>query len=266
MQKKTNQPTNNFTKDTIARKHFGDLRAKLEIAIDKVLNLAKLLPNRSNLEEENSPSVIGSDLDEIDADDYQNTLLMAVRHDLAPALRALMEHGLYEAKYSNSLAVWGCFASRSNYSTNLDEMHAWKLFLNYYEMKHGDEFANSPARKLSQSFALEVVGGKPITVKQCLLSAVDTIVKLHEKHAQSMESCFKSFVCSALNERKLVQYLRVLLKTTPLIESSYQSWSYTKTTGFNDALHSLDRLSSINFHLPVNVSVRRFLNNRDLIE
>lgn len=64
-------------------------------------------------------------------------------------------------------------------------MHAWKLFLKYYEMKvnslscdnffstgfnfqHGNDFANSPARKLSESFSLDVIGGKPITLKQVL--------------------------------------------------------------------------------------------------
>jgi len=37
-------------------------------------------------------------------------------------------------------------------------------------------------------------------------------------------------------------------------------------SGFNDALHSLDRLTSIDFRLPINISVRRFMNNKDLIE
>jgi hypothetical protein len=36
--------------------------------------------------------------------------------------------------------------------------------------------------------------------------------------------------------------------------------------GFHDALHSLNRLTSINFHLPIDISVRRFVNNQDLIE
>ncbi|CAF4036328.1 unnamed protein product, partial [Rotaria sp. Silwood2] len=67
-------------------------------------------------------------------------------------------------------------------------------------------------------------------------------------------------------EKKLVSFLRTILKTVPLVENYYQSWSYTKATGFHDALHSLDRLTSIDFHLPINVSVRRFMNNRDLIE
>ncbi|CAF0812220.1 unnamed protein product [Adineta ricciae] len=273
MQKKTNQPTPGMKKDVVAKKHFGDLRAKLEVAIEKVLNAVRLVTtfsrkNRGFTDDDddanNSSSVTTSDNEEEDYD--QNAIVLAVRQDLAPALRALMEHGLYETNYSTSLAIWGCFATRANYTATNDTMHAWKLFLKYYEMKRGNEFANSPARKLSESFALDVIGGKPITLKQCLLSGIDNIAKLHEKHSKSMDSCFKSFLCYALNEKKLVAFLRIILKTVPLIENYYQSWSYTKTTGFNDALHSLDRLTSIDFRLPVNISVRRFMNNRDLIE
>lgn len=91
-------------------------------------------------------------------------------------------------------------------------------------------------------------------------------------------------VFSLSSEKKLVAFLRLILKTIPLVENYYQSWSYTKTTGrkvflifrnefvclfekgFNDALHSLDRLTSIDFHLPTNISIRRFMNNKDLIE
>ncbi|CAF3756799.1 unnamed protein product [Rotaria sp. Silwood1] len=269
MQKKSNQPTPNMKKDIVAKKHFGDIRAKLEVAIEKLLSTVRLTNtysrhnHRDNGDDDNS-SITTSDNEEEDYE--QNAIVLAVRQDLAPTLRALLEHGLYETNYSTALAVWGCFSTRANYSAANDTMHAWKLFLKYYDMKHGNEFANSPARKLSESFSLDVVGGKPITIKQCLLSGIDNIVKLHEKHNKSMDSCFKSFICYALNEKKLVSFLRIILKTVPLIENYYQSWSYTKTTGFHDALHSLDRLTSIDFHLPINVSVRRFMNNRDLIE
>ena len=40
----------------------------------------------------------------------------------------------------------------------------WEVSLSL--QKHGNDFANSPARKLSQSFSLDVIGGKPITAKQ----------------------------------------------------------------------------------------------------
>ncbi|CAF3052113.1 unnamed protein product [Rotaria socialis] len=272
MQKKANQPAPTMKKDVVAKKHYGDLLAKLEVAIEKVINVVRSAnayarhshTYLNNDNDDNSSSITTSDNEEEDYD--QNIVVLAVRQDLIPALRELIEHGLYETNYSTSLAVWGCFSTRANYATANDTMHAWKLFLKYYEMKHGNEFANSPARKLSESFSLDVIGGKPITLKQCLLSGIDNIVKLHEKHNKSMDSCFKSFVCFALNEKKLVSFLRIILKTMPLVENYYQPWSYTKKTGFNDALHSLDRLKSIDFRLPINISVRRFMNNKDLIE
>ncbi|CAF3029610.1 unnamed protein product [Rotaria sp. Silwood2] len=206
MQKKSNQPTPNMKKDIVAKKHFGDIRAKLEVAIEKVLSAVRLANTNSRHnhghtdndddDDDDNSSITTTDNEEEDYD--QNAIVLSVRQDLAPALRALLEHGLYETNYSTALAVWGCFSTRANYSAANDTMHAWKLFLKYYEMKHGNEFANSPARKLSESFSLDVVGGKPITIKQCLLSGIDNIVKLHEKHNKSMDSCFKSFVCYAL--------------------------------------------------------------------
>jgi hypothetical protein len=33
------------------------------------------------------------------------------------------------------------------------------------------------------------------------------------------------------SEKKLVSFLRMILKTTPLVENYYQPWSYTRRTG-----------------------------------
>ena len=59
------------------------------------------------------------------------------------------------------------------------------------------------------------------------------------------------------SEKKLVSYLKQLLKTTVIIENYYQNWSYIKTTGFDDALKTLDQLKVLNSNLPVDKSVRR---------
>ena len=80
-----------------------------------------------------------------------------------------------------------------------------------------------------------------------MLSGIDMVAKLHEKHAKSMDVCFKSFVCHALkyvtiivifqmnewlfSEKKLVPFLRIILKTGQIVENDYQPWSYTKQTG-----------------------------------
>ena len=65
-------------------------------------------------------------------------------------------------------------------------------------LQHGREYNESPARMLSQSFHLDIVGGKPITAKQTLLGAVDTVIKSHVPHRRGEDSYFKAFICLAL--------------------------------------------------------------------
>jgi hypothetical protein len=60
------------------------------------------------------------------------------------------------------------FGCLSNIQTNGDhreypeedytEMHAWELILEYYNLKNGDFYTETPAQKLSQSFNLDIVG------------------------------------------------------------------------------------------------------------
>lgn len=45
-------------------------------------------------------------------------------------------------------------------------MHVWDLVLKFYDMKHGEQFNSTPARKLSQSFNLDIVGSSTISSKQ----------------------------------------------------------------------------------------------------
>lgn len=64
------------------------------------------------------------------------------------------------------MVPFGCFVVRSKETHS--QLHVWDLLLKYYEMKHGKEFTQSAANKLSQSFSLNVVGGKVITIKQVI--------------------------------------------------------------------------------------------------
>lgn len=91
-------------------------------------------------------------------------LIRAVRKDLACALRDLLQHGLIETSHGSSMVPFGCFVVRSK--NNQSQLHAWDLFIKYFEMKHGKEYIQSATNKLSQSFALQVVSGKSITIKQ----------------------------------------------------------------------------------------------------
>ena len=64
--------------------------------------------------------------------------------------------------------------------------------------QHGKEYATSTARKLSQSFDLDIVGGTAITAKQTLLAAIDYVHGSHEPLRRSKDAQFKAFVCQAL--------------------------------------------------------------------
>ena len=57
----------------------------------------------------------------------------------------------------------GCFAQMN---ASGKSMHAWELILKYYELKNGERYNSTPARKLSQSFNLDIIGGTAISNKQ----------------------------------------------------------------------------------------------------
>lgn len=63
-----------------------------------------------------------------------------------------------------------CFPVRQ--STQQETMHAWELILKYYEMKNGEEFNSRPARKLSQSFNLNIGGDTSVSIKQVVKSFI----------------------------------------------------------------------------------------------
>ncbi|XP_062591192.1 RUN domain-containing protein 1-like [Saccostrea cucullata] len=246
----------NMMKKTTKGNHWGDLRARLELAINKTLELSQ------NQEEDpkDDQSEYGSDSEE-SQEQSSPALTQCVRKDLAMAIRDLMQHGLMEVGQSKSLVPFGCIPNRSAAITH--SLHAWDLLLKFYDMKHGRQYNESPARKLSQSFHLEMVGGKPITAKQTLLGAIDTVISSHTPLKRSEDSHFKAFISLALNEKKLVVWFKLLFRTQTLIDSYYQDWSYVARTGFDDALKSLDKLNSIPFKLPVDLAVRPFSNIKD---
>ncbi|WAR02008.1 RUND1-like protein [Mya arenaria] len=121
---------------------------------------------------------------------------------------------------------------------------------------HGQEYNQSPARKLSQSFHLEIVGGKAITSKQTLLGAINTVLTTHTHLKRSEDSHFKA-------EGKLPQWMKLIFRTQTLVDNYYQDWSYVARTGFDDAIKSLDKLSQYKFNLPVDLAIRPFSNIKD---
>ena len=61
-------------------------------------------------------------------------LTTAVRKELAMALKDLLQHGLMEVGQSTSMVPFGCFPTRGARPAQT-MMHAWDLFVKYYEMK-----------------------------------------------------------------------------------------------------------------------------------
>lgn len=163
----------------------------MELAIAKVMEVVE-----KDEKTEVADSDYTSDLEDAPVIQCNKDIVMAVRKEFSSALRDLLQHGLMEVGQSTSLVTFGCLAARSN--RNAKMMHAWDLFLKYYEMKHGKEYNDSPARKLSQSFHLDIVGGKAITTKQNLLSGIDSVLSSHRPLKRSDDMQFKAFICLAL--------------------------------------------------------------------
>ncbi|KAJ8888628.1 hypothetical protein PR048_008120 [Dryococelus australis] len=245
----------NLLKRTGRGRHWGDLRARLEVTVNYVLELMSRTERSMHTD-------YSSDSEDVPAIVCDAKLAHAVRKQLALSIRDLMQHGLMPIGQSESIVPFvGCFAHTQS---PVDKtMHVWELILKYYELKNGERFNSTPARTLSQSFKLDIVGGTAISNKQNLLSVIGNILTTHTQYKRSYDSHFKAFVCAALNHKKLVTWLRLILHCQTLLEWYYQSWSYVVKTGFEDSYDSLNRLTHLKFELPVDLAVRQFQNIKD---
>ncbi|CAH0389190.1 unnamed protein product [Bemisia tabaci] len=245
----------NTLKKTMKINHWGDLRAQLELAVVEVLQLIsepEVLPDSDYMSDSEGAASV----------QCNGKLASAVRKHLAMGIQNLMQHGLMPVGQSMSLVPFiSCFPVRQ--STQQETMHAWELILKYYEMKNGEEFNSRPARKLSQSFNLNIGGDTSVSIKQTLLSTIGNIILSHSQYKRSFDSHFKAFVCAGLNHKMLVPWLRLIFRFQPLIENFYQPWSYVAKTGkcthiAFQYLHNIflylcleyqNIMVSINFHL-----------------
>lgn len=251
------QVRRNLNKNSIY--NWRDLRTRLDIAVEHVLST--IAENEHQLEDDD----IGADEYTSDSDSASMhcnaKLTSAIRKHLAASIRDLLQHGLMTDVRSNSVVPFmGCFHQRSPSSANF--MHAWELILKYYEIKNGHYYNSSPAQKLSQSFNLDLIG-KTTSAKQSLLTTIGNIIASHSPYKRSRDSHFKAFICAALNANKLVIWLKLILQCQYLLECHYTSWSYVVKTGFQDAFHTLDKLTRYKFDLPVDLAVRQFQNIKD---
>ncbi|XP_078385858.1 RUN domain-containing protein 1 [Cetorhinus maximus] len=233
-------------------KDYSPLLLKLEGAVDKVKQLA--------LSHQQPDEHVVSSRDLLLG---KNELITAVRKELSIALRDLMNHGLFASSQGMSLVLAPIACLLPSFTTSPQTMHPWQLFVKYYNTRNGRAFVESPARKLSQSFALPMTGSRVVTPKQSLLSAVHTVLTEHDRYKRSADSEFKALICMALNEQRLVSWVNLICKSGTLIQSHYQPWSYMASTGFESTLNILSRLSNLHFNLPIDTAVRQLKNIKD---
>lgn len=100
-------------------------------------------------------------------------LITLVRKKFAVTLQKLMQHGLRRVIETRHLVPFlGCFGNFPVKTVNeysdedYTEMHAWELILEYYSLKNGDFYTETPAQKLSQSFNLDMASEGVMTNKQ----------------------------------------------------------------------------------------------------
>ncbi|XP_075417998.1 RUN domain-containing protein 1 [Tenrec ecaudatus] len=238
-----------------ADRDYSPLLKRLEVSVDRVKQLAlRHQPHNHVVTSANLQDLTLGGKDELTA---------AVRKELTVAVRDLLAHGLYASSPGMSLVMAPIACLLPAFSSAPEAMHPWELFVKYYHAKNGRAYVESPARKLSQSFALPMMGGTVVTPKQSLLTAIHLVLTEHDPFKRSADSELKALVCMALNEQRLVSWVNLICKSGALIESHYQPWSYMAHTGFESALNLLSRLSSLKFALPVDLAVRQLKNIKD---
>ena len=198
----------NTLKQTPKGNHYGDLRARLEVAVDHMLDACSQVESKSTC----------SDADESQPEYLMRSTLLniIVRRELTSSIRDLMQHGLCEQSRGgvNLVPFLGCMSGRRNRGGGpLDPenevknvQHAWDIVLYYYNIKRGKEFNAAPQRKLSQSFGLDLTGGggggsgdaAGTNHKQTLLTAVGQIISSHGLYKRSPDAHFKAFICAGL--------------------------------------------------------------------
>ncbi|KAK5984199.1 RUN domain-containing protein 1 [Trichostrongylus colubriformis] len=242
----------NQLKNTLRGNHYGDERARLQLAVDATLRVMEKY-TLLNIE---SPSG-NEELQELDlvSDEVfersEEEVVSVVRRQLCPSLKALLEHGMLSETVTHrslpSSLGFGCFVAKNGSTYTLVSLdskatplqHIWDVVLYFYDSRNGRELSEAPVRKLSQSFKLENVAGKSITSKQILLTTIENIVSTHARLRRSKDAQWKAFVSAAMNEKKLPAWLRIIFRTRHVVEMCYNSWSYVSRTVKISSLYDL---------------------------
>ncbi|PAV70500.1 hypothetical protein WR25_19393 [Diploscapter pachys] len=259
----------NQLKQTPKGNHYGDERARLQLAVDatqQILQKYTLLSlDDSKIDEEKAVEIENDEVFERS----EEAIVAVVRKQLCPALKALLEHGmLTETAVSRVIPGLGCFVGKgktNEISNNKPRPlgHIWDVVLYYYDLKNGKELGEAPVRKLSQSFRLDSISGRSITSKQILLTTIENIISSHARLRRSKDSQWKAFVSAAMNEKKLPAWLRIIFRTREIVETCYHSWSYVARTGCEELYTLLEGLHTYKINLPVDLALRPFQQMKD---
>lgn len=257
--------TKSTTADTNAIKylspkvrHWGNIRAKLEIDVQNIISVLSIKPLQTYHSEQSKGTVVT----------LEKEITKIVRKELCGTLRELIEHGLHSIQYE--MNILGCCSRRtskrkriSSNSNKLKERHAWDIIIEYYNLNDGNQHYRKPYNTLNESFQLK--HSPNASTKDQLLNAIGDIINIHVRFNASENAYFKAFVSYGLNLRKLPHWLCVIFRCADLVEANYSDESFVRQSEFTDALQCLDLLSNYTFNLPIDTLADRFKEvNRDL--
>nr|CAG4637708.1 EOG090X03YR [Chydorus sphaericus] len=228
-----------------------------------VLHVMRSASNHDNSPASSKTALVGATWQP----DVQIEIVKAVRKGLCPALRDLLSHGMLNQGSTSLVPFFSCAVPRSagipaaaSSSAGCSPPHPWQIFVAFYTTKDGKSVMSNPQRSLAQSFSLEIQGG---TSKQGLLMAIGNIIAMHRPYKRGPEAHFKAFLSSALNAKKIVPWLRIILRSPSLLDEFYEPWAFAVQPGFDDIWRVLEPLQSVNFQLPEDLSIRSLRNISD---
>ncbi|XP_078489505.1 RUN domain-containing protein 1 [Ciona intestinalis] len=246
----------------------------LKRAVNHVRSMAANQARVCDGESETETSSVSSYEDDTDRLNLvTDELTQLVRGELYAAIIDILGNGLVHDAIgghgSSLISPISCLLPRSMDTKYASQpMHPWELFLEYYEIKNGPEFARSPSRMLSRSFNLDdlVASGdtsRSKIAKHSLLEAIHLVVKDHDPLKRGYDAMFKALICLGLNAGRLSRWIRLISRVPSIISKHYSDASYVARTGMEGVVTVLTKLDAIAFDLPVDVAVRPFKNMRD---
>ncbi|EDV28808.1 uncharacterized protein TRIADDRAFT_52054 [Trichoplax adhaerens] len=220
--------------------------SKLDEAVDRIIAVKCQMVERGELQK--SLDLITSN--------SPNELFKIISRHFTNNFTLLLQHGLCETTETSLLAPMSCFAfMKSNNEDTSNAMHPWQLFVRFYNSRHGSNYNENPARRLSHSFGNDAVGIKSNSVKQTFLATVYDIISSPEVRYKTDDFKLRALIFAGLHSQKLTQWCKLISSSRNLMEAHYQSWAYVANGGFSEIIDVIEKLSPLKFDLPVTLTV-----------